>query len=91
RWQVTVPADADARAIGADLRHLLAGIDHSMSPFRTDSELSRFNSRSEIKPLAVSDQLRTVAAKALEIARLTGGAFDPGVGPAVHRYGFGPI
>ena len=91
RWQVTVPPDADARAIGADLRHLLAEIDHSMSPFRAGSELSRFNSRSEITPLAVSGQLRTVAAKALEIARLTGGAFDPGVGPAVHRYGFGPI
>ena len=85
RWQVTVPPDADARAIGADLRHLLAEIDHSMSPFRAGSELSRFNSRSEITPFAASEPLRTVASKALEIARLTGGAFDPAVGPAVAK------
>ncbi len=33
RWQVTVPADADAGGLGADLRKILAGIDQSMSPF----------------------------------------------------------
>ena len=36
-WQVTVPADADAGGLGADLRKILAGIDQSMSPFRADS------------------------------------------------------
>ncbi|MCQ9147148.1 MULTISPECIES: FAD:protein FMN transferase [Brucella/Ochrobactrum group] len=91
RWQVTVPADADAGGLGADLRKILAGIDQSMSPFRADSELSQFNHRSSTAPFAVSVPFRTVAGKALEIARLTDGAFDPGVGPDVHRYGFGPI
>lgn len=90
-WEVTVPADADAGALGADLRQILAGIDQSMSPFRADSELSQFNHRSSTAPFAVSVPFRTVAGKALEIARLTDGAFDPGVGPTVHRYGFGPI
>ncbi|MCX8997421.1 FAD:protein FMN transferase [Rhizobiaceae bacterium BDR2-2] len=91
RWQVTLPRDADARALGADLRHILTGIYRSMSPFRADSELSRFNRHRGTTSFPVSQEFHTVAARALDMARLTDGAFDPGVGPAVHRYGFGPI
>jgi len=91
RWQVTLPRDVDARTLGADLRHILTGIDRSMSPFRAESELSRFNRHGDTASFPVSKEFHTVAARALDMARLTDGAFDPGVGPAVHRYGFGPI
>lgn len=91
QWQVTLPADLDTRALGTDLGRVLTGINQSMSPFRADSELSRFNRRQETTSFAVSEPLRMVTGKALEIAQLTDGAFNPGVGPAVHRYGFGPI
>lgn len=91
RWQVDLPPDVDARALGEDFRQILAGIDRSMSPFRAESELSRFNRHRDAACFPVSQEFHTVATKALEIAKLTDGAFDPGVGPAVHRYGFGPI
>ncbi|MEO9340397.1 FAD:protein FMN transferase [Mesorhizobium sp. SB112] len=91
RWHVTLPADFDTPTLGINLRQILARIEHSMSPFRADSELSRFNIQPNTACFAISDQLRTVATQALKVAQLTDGAFDPGVGPAVHRYGFGPI
>lgn len=91
QWQVTLPADLDSRALGTDLGRVLTGINQSMSPFRADSELSRFNLHQDNTSFPVSDPLRIVTSKALEIAQLTDGAFNPGVGPAVHRYGFGPI
>lgn len=91
QWQVSLPEEFDTRALGADLIRVLTGIDQSMSPFRADSELSRFNRQQNTACFAVSGPLQTVVSKALEVAQLTTGAFNPGVGPAVHRYGFGPI
>ena len=39
-------------------------------------------------PIAVSEELFTVVSRALEIARQTGGAFDPTVRPLVELWGF---
>jgi thiamine biosynthesis lipoprotein len=61
-----------------------------MSPFRADSALTRFNA-SGAGRLEVDPDLAVVTSEALRMAVLTGGAFDPSVGPDVGRYGFGPI
>jgi thiamine biosynthesis lipoprotein len=88
-WTVTLPygmAGTEPEAIAATLDT----IDRSMSPFRADSQLSRFNAAATGSH-AVDPALAHVAAEALRIAAWSGGAFDPTVGPLVGRYGFGPI
>ena len=71
RWQVTLPRDVDARTLGADLRHILTGIDRSMSPFRAESELSRFNRHGDTASFPVSKEFHTVAARAVSYTHLT--------------------
>jgi len=73
------------------IEEVLERVDASMSTWREDSELSRFNQKtdqSEWTP--VSDGLFEVLSKANEISELTGGAFDVTIGPVVNLWGFGP-
>lgn len=88
-WSVLLP-----RAGGDDLAQaipqILERIDHAMSPFRSDSELSAFN-RAPSGAVAVGADFARVTAEALRIAAISHGAFDPTIGPLVGRYGFSPI
>jgi thiamine biosynthesis lipoprotein len=65
-------------------------VNAKMSHYRADSELSRFNQSGETTPFSVSEETFEVFREALEIAELTGGAFDVTVGPLVNAWGFGP-
>ena len=89
-WQVRLCGKADPEALARELAGMLARIDLAMSPFRPDSTITRFNTapagRHDVGP-----DFATVTSEALRIAALTSGAFDPSVGPAVSRFGFGPI
>jgi len=89
RWRALLPAAAGAARIERDIARLLAALDGVMSPFRADSELARVNAADG--PLILSRPLAEVVREGLRIARLTGGAFDPAIGPVVARFGFGPI
>ncbi len=51
-------------------------INHLMSPFRPDSELSRINTLAAQAPVAVGDELFHVIERSLEFSRLTDGVFD---------------
>lgn len=90
-WRAVLPPGADARAAGAALQDVVAAVDGAMSPFRADSQIGRFNACDDTGWVAIAPPTRAVVAEALRVARLTGGAFDPTVGPLVGRYGFGPI
>jgi thiamine biosynthesis lipoprotein len=89
--KVVPPADADlteaevASAVGA----AITDVDHRMSTYRGDSELSRFN-RHGAEPFAASPELVEVMAEAQRVSALSGGAFDITVGPLVDVWGFGP-
>ncbi len=67
----------------------LEGVNSRMSTWSQDSELSRFNRHDETTPFAVSTATFEVVQAALEVARLTGGAYDVTVGPLVDAWGFG--
>lgn len=70
---------------------VLEEVDASMSTWRADSELSRFNQRTDQSEwFSVSAGLFEVLDKAREISTLTGGAFDVTIGPVVNLWGFGP-
>jgi FAD:protein FMN transferase len=90
-WRLTVPAGTDLGAARAAVEAIIARVDRQMSPFRSDSDLARFNGADSTDILAAPYPLRAVVGESLRIAALSGGAFDPTVGPQVNRFGFGPI
>lgn len=90
-WRVALPRGADQRTIRRHVEEILASVDRSMSPFRAGTEISRFNAMESDRLFPASLQFQAVVSESLRIAELTGGAFDPTVGPLVNQYGFGPI
>jgi thiamine biosynthesis lipoprotein len=75
--------------VAAAIRRILDEVDRSMSTYRTDSEISRFNDFGT-ESFEASRSLLVVMEEALRVAELTGGAFDVTVGPLVDAWGFGP-
>lgn len=64
----------------------LRQIDLAMSTWKDDSEISRI--RAAQVPVEVSVETAFVVDQALDLARMTGGAFDPTVQPLVELWGF---
>lgn len=79
----------DDEAVQRGMEKLLDRIEDQMSTWRPDSELSRFNSSESTDWFEVSPETATVVAESLRIAELSGGAFDPTVGPLVDLWSFG--
>ncbi len=65
-------------------------VDQLASTWREDSELSRFNANASSTWIDTSMEFCEAIERALEIGRLTDGAFDITVGPLVNLWGFGP-
>src|SRR5690349_5499205 len=78
------------KAIQREVDTLLAEINHTMSTYDPESELSRFNRLRTTDWVPVSASLRDVLKAALEIGAQSEGAFDITVGPLVNLWGFGP-
>lgn len=76
---------AAAEAVEAALR----GVVSRMSTYDDASEVGRFNRHGSTAPFAMSSQTLAVLARAQEVARLSGGAFDATVAPLVGAWGFG--
>ena len=62
-----------------------------MSTYRSDSELSRLNRFDEPDWFGVSADTAAVIDEALQVGRLSGGAFDVTVSPLVNLWNFGPV
>ena len=75
--------------VQATIERELEGVNSRMSTWIEGSELSRFNRHAETTPFAVSTSTFEVISAALEIARLSGGAYDVTIGPLVDAWGFG--
>ncbi|WP_150291720.1 FAD:protein FMN transferase [Sphingobium estronivorans] len=87
-WSARI-ADAppgSAEAIQAVLVRVIA----EMSNWEADSAISRFNALPIGQWMALPDDMARVLRTGLDIARLSGGAFDPAVGRLVAQWGFGP-
>jgi FAD:protein FMN transferase len=64
----------------------IAELDDIMSDYKQASELMRLCKQAGGEPIRVSDDLLAVLDRALEISRLTDGAFDVTVGPVVRLW-----
>jgi thiamine biosynthesis lipoprotein len=80
------PVDAVQSGVQAELDR----VDASMSTYKHDSELSRFNAATAGSWHTLSGACFDVVEHALQLARDTDGAYDPTVGPLVNAWGFGP-
>ena len=65
-------------------------VDAQMSTWKPDSDLMRLNRAQVNEPVEVPAQLAHVLTLGLNIGRASEGAFDIGMGDAVHAWGFGP-
>lgn len=90
-WRVTLTEGAREDSIAVAIRSIVESVSAAMSPYRSDSELSRFNASNNRDWQPMSPPLCAVVRESLDMAVLSAGAFDPTVGPIVARYGFGPI
>lgn len=84
------PASLDSARLRATIDDVLAQIDRSMSGYRSDSEVARFNASASTQWYEVSGELAAVVQAALDISEKSAGAFDITVAPLVAAWGFGP-
>jgi FAD:protein FMN transferase len=86
---VAAPEGLDAYVLRHAAEQVLAGIDQTMSGYREDSEIARFNAWRGTDWYPVSRELAQVVHSALEVSALSAGAFDVTVAPVVNAWGFG--
>jgi len=67
----------------------LRKIEDEMSANKSGTEIAAINDAAGVRAVAVSDSTFSVVARALEYARLSGGAFDPTIGPLVKLWSIG--
>jgi thiamine biosynthesis lipoprotein len=101
RWSVSCDSaqsqghDGLKTALSAALKTALQAavdlVDAQMSPWKPDSDLMRLNRAPVDAWVELPAEILEVLARALEINRLSDGAFDPGVGDLVDAWGFGPV
>lgn len=85
----SAPDNVDSHALRVAADEVLERIDRSMSGYRDDSEISRFNASTSTEWYEVSSDLATVVDYALKVGAESGGTFDITVGPLVAAWGFG--
>ena len=80
----------DQNILQSLIEHALIDVDEKMSTYRSDSEVSRFNTNQTTEPFPLSEETLTVFQHALAVSKASEGAFDVTVGPIVDAWGFGP-
>lgn len=91
RWSVVlfVPEGEDLSPLAAALQAAVDEVDAQMSTWRPQSDLMRLNAAPLDVAVPLPARLMTVLSEALEIGRLSGGAFEIAMGDAVAAWGFG--
>ncbi len=88
--KLNIPLVLDIDVLRDGIQAQLDAVDRQMSTWKPDSALSRFNRAPAGTWQNLPDELFMVLSHALAVARDSGGAFDPTVGPLVELWGFGP-
>lgn len=91
-WHVTlIPAagDPSIQSVQAGIEAVLEQVNASMSTYRADSEISRFNALGTDEWFDLSGDFYTVLSAAMAIGWQSKGAYDVTVAPLVDLWGFG--
>ena len=92
-WHVTVvpgPGVPSGDVLTRGIEDALEQVNRSMSTYRDDSEISRFNATEPGTWFDVSEDFYAVLSTALAVGWQSSGAYDVTVGPLVDLWGFGP-
>ncbi|ABM96680.1 MAG: FAD:protein FMN transferase [Methylibium sp.] len=89
-WHAPATPGPARREVREAIEIALDLVVRQMSTWEDDSDLSRYNRAAPGRWQKLPEPLFSVLQHALELARATGGAYDPTVGPAVNLWGFGP-
>ena len=84
-----LPEGLDKSRLQREFDERLARLNREMSTYEGDSTISRFNRSDGTDWVAVSPEFVEVTRTALELSRLSGGAYDITVAPLVDLWGFG--
>ena len=88
--KVVTSDDVDLDGLKRQIDEHLEEINRSMSTYRPDSEISRFNALDAADvPVTVSRDFLTVLTVARRLHGLTGGAWDGTLKPVINLWGFG--
>lgn len=93
RWSVScdAPPTLDREGLHAALQAAVDAVDAQMSPWKPASDLQRFNRAAVGTWVALPAGMLGLLQRALQINRLSAGAFDPALGDLVDAWGFGPV
>ncbi|MBP6406930.1 MAG: FAD:protein FMN transferase [Acidovorax sp.] len=93
RWSVSVDADGSVNqeALHQDLAFAVQQVDAQMSPWKQGSDLVRLNRAPVDTWVDLPPEILEVLTCAMDIHRLSAGAFDPCVGALVDAWGFGAV
>lgn len=91
RWSACVDVDrtVDLAALQRALAAAVQQVDEQMSPWKDDSDLQRLNHAPMGAWIDLPAEMLEVLACALDVHRLSAGAFNPCVGALVDAWGFG--
>ena len=84
-----LPAGQTLPKLQSEIDQRLQEINQVMSTYLPDSELSRFNQSESTRWQPVSSELFALVERAQQLSKITKGAFDITVGPAVNLWHFG--
>ena len=93
RWSASVDADnsMDLAALRQALAAAVEQVDEQMSPWKQDSDLMRLNRAPVDAWVDLPVEILEVLDCALDVQRLSAGAFDPCMGALVDAWGFGAV
>jgi thiamine biosynthesis lipoprotein len=91
-WTVKIagPLPQSEDALRAGVQAQFDAVNAALSTYQADSALSRFNDAPHADWQVLDPELFAVLHYALQLAALSGGAYDVTVGPLVDLWGFGP-
>jgi len=84
------PLPAPLPVLRGEIEAQLEVVNAELSTWRDDSIISRYNRAPAGTTFELPPGFAAVLSAALALARDTGGAYDPSIGPLVNLWGFGP-
>lgn len=88
QYNVKYLTHAEHPDLGPSIQKVLSELNQSLSTYISDSEISILNRESRLT--YGSDYFYSVLRRSKEVFDISGGTFDPSIGPLVQAWGFGP-